>query len=184
MQKSTNSSIVALCILLFQSTPAIAKSLDECAAEGGRHTSAAVAVACIAGKSYTFEHHKKDEDKGNDIKGHEFRSKPIKVSKNGNETTITGSLVHLVRFSRDEEVKYEITRVGTNLISIKTDIDHGGWAKITGPIASIVASIPGVPLPEDQLKDVSKQINQAVGNAHDWRLVAKAIVLEVAIRAK
>lgn len=168
---------------LFTFGTANAKSFGECIEEGGRHSPAAVAIACIAGHDYTFGryHREINHPKGNDINGHEFHSKPIYVSRSGSRTIITGSLSHILHARPDDQLSYRVTTEGNKIIEIEEDLDHGGWSKLGGPIASAVAIYYGVPLTPETATSLADKIGESV-HGTDWKAAARAIIVEVAMR--
>lgn len=169
--------------------------------QGGNHHPASIALACIWGQDYEYGRYKrkKNDPRGHDLAGHEFRSKPAFITKSGNETIITGEIVHVLHGTgvagalvgapavtwgrKDDVMKYEIKKVDNKIISIKRDVNRGGYGVVAGPFTALINVILGTDLSPEKAKELT-QATETLIEGKGWEVAADAIILNIAVLAK
>lgn len=149
------------------------RKVQELVSEAGGNWTLAVALACLRGYDYKFE----------GVYGHGFHSKPTYTSPTGPDAKIiNGQLSHMLNLRPDDQLYYQITKVGGIVQAVRIRIDPGGWGVIFGPVASVIGGFLGIPVPAGLITQITQSLEQAAQGG-DWVTAADAIVAQVAIRA-
>jgi hypothetical protein len=118
------------------------------------------------------------------IFGHEFNIKPVEIMRNKGEITVVGQMSHHLKWRRDDQVYYRITKKGDTVKDIQVNIDRGGFAPVAAPIVSALgAYVSGgsITVPPNKVEQVGRSLGKAVDGS--WEQAAQFLIVNIALRA-